>query len=156
MTSKLPSKSNDWDCSGQHRVFSKRNKRASEEKAKTNRRAYRSNASEAVEREIVGPAPKKRRQLDDDEHRRLLAEAKRRGWTSHWTWWRLLGAVYFHLLDFRDAVIFATSPSGTRIVLIHCAIRCGLMTAHVPTSKSLCLRSVTGKSIHLPVPRGTI
>ena len=42
--------------------------------------------------------------------------------------WRLLGAVYFHLLDFRDAVMFATSPSGTGIVLIHRDISCGLMT----------------------------
>ena len=63
--------------------------------------------------------------------------------------WRFLGAVYFHLLDFHGAVMFATSPSGTGIVLIHCDIRCELLTAHVPTGKSLCLRSVAGKSCHL-------
>ena len=63
--------------------------------------------------------------------------------------WRFLGAVYFHLLDFRDAVMFATSSSGTGIVVIHCDILCGLMTAYVPTGKSLCLRSVAGKSCHL-------
>ena len=63
--------------------------------------------------------------------------------------WRLLGAVYFHFLEFRDAVMLATSPSGSGIVLIHCDIRCGLMTAYVSTGKSLCLRSVAGKSCHL-------
>ena len=63
--------------------------------------------------------------------------------------WRFLGAVYFHLLDFRDAVMFATSSSGIGIVVIHCDILCGLMTAYVPTGKSLCLRLVAGKSCHL-------
>ena len=45
--------------------------------------------------------------------------------------------------------MFATSPSGTGIVLIHRDISCGLLTAHVPSGKSLCLRSVAGKSFHL-------
>ena len=29
--------------------------------------------------------------------------------------WRFLGAVYFHLLDFRDAVMFATSRSESNL-----------------------------------------
>ena len=62
---------------------------------------------------------------------------------------RLLGAVYFHFLEFRDAVKLATSPSGTGIVLIHRDISFGLETAHVPTGKSLCLRSVAGKTCYL-------
>ena len=42
--------------------------------------------------------------------------------------WRFVGAVCFHLLEFRDAVMLATSASGTGIVLIHRDISCGLMT----------------------------
>ena len=63
--------------------------------------------------------------------------------------WRFLGARYFHFLEFCDAVELATSSSGTGIVLIHRDISCGLLTAHVPSGKSLCLRSVAGKSFHL-------
>ena len=63
--------------------------------------------------------------------------------------WRFFGAVYFHLLEFRDAVMLATFSGVTGIVLIHRDIPCGLMTVHVPTGKSLCLRSVAGKSCHL-------
>ena len=63
--------------------------------------------------------------------------------------WRFLGARYFHMLEFCAAVKLATSPSGTGIVLIHRDISCGLLTAHVPSGKSLCLRSVAGKSFHL-------
>ena len=63
--------------------------------------------------------------------------------------WRFLGARYFHFLEFCDAVELATSPSGTGIVLIHRDISCGLSTAYVPSGKSLCLRSVAGKSFHL-------
>ena len=66
--------------------------------------------------------------------------------------WQLLGAVYFHMFDFCGAVMFATSSSGTGTVLIHRDIRFGLMTAHVPTGKSLCLRSASGKSCHLVSP----
>ena len=63
--------------------------------------------------------------------------------------WRFLGARYFHMLEFCAAVKLATSPSGTGIVLIHRDISCGLSTAYVPSGKSLCLRSVAGKSFHL-------
>ena len=63
--------------------------------------------------------------------------------------WRFLGARYFHLLEFGVAVKLATSPSGTGIVLIHRDISFGLETAHVPTGKSLCLRSVAGKTCYL-------
>ena len=42
--------------------------------------------------------------------------------------WRFVGAVCFHLLEFRDAVMLATFASCTGIVLIHRDISCGLMT----------------------------
>ena len=63
--------------------------------------------------------------------------------------WELLGAVYFHMFEFCDAVTFATSSSGTGTVLIHRDIECGLMTARLSTGKSLSLRSAAGKSCHM-------